>query len=100
MKLTGFYMNIVSSTALVVRESWEQFAIAACWIGGITQTQVAALTTMMMWFLCVQQSTAANLVDIRLNTNINPHKHTDIFVSALKVWDYMLKRKLFDHNGD
>jgi len=47
-------MNIVSSTALVVRESSEQFSIAADWTGGITQSQVTALAAMMMCFLSVQ----------------------------------------------
>ena len=66
-------MNIVSATALVVGESWEQFAIAACWIGGIVQTQVTALTAMMVRFLCVEHSTAADLVEIQL------HPHVKIF---------------------
>lgn len=73
MKLTGFYMNVVSSTALVVGESRKQFAIAADWVGGITQTQVTAVTAMMMWFLGVQKSTAANLV----NTEWHTHTHTE-----------------------
>jgi len=58
-------MKIVSSTALVVRQSREQFAIAAGRSGGSTQTQVTALTAMMMWFLRGQQPTAAHLDDIQ-----------------------------------
>lgn len=68
--LTVFYMNIVSATTLVVRESWEQFAVAASQVGGIIQTQVTALTAMMVRFLCVEHSTAANLVEIQLHPHV------------------------------
>lgn len=45
----------------MVRESWEQFSTAAHWIEGIAETQVIALTAMMMWLLTVQLPAAANL---------------------------------------
>lgn len=61
LKLTVLYMNIVSCTALVLRESWKQFAATADGVGGVTQTQVTALAALMLWFLSVQKSTAANL---------------------------------------
>lgn len=77
-------MNIVSATALVVRESWEQFAIAANRIGGIIQTQVTALTAMMVRFLCVEHSTAANLVEIQLH----PH---------MRICKQMSDRLTFQH---
>lgn len=73
LKLTVFYRNIVCSTALVVREKCVQFAIAADWVGGITETQVTALTAMMMWLLHVQLSIAANLVDKQY---LHMHTHT------------------------
>lgn len=45
----------------MVRESWEQFSAAARWIEGIAESQVTALTAMMMWLLTVRLPAAANL---------------------------------------
>lgn len=47
-------MNVVSSTALVVKKIWEQFSVAADRVGGITKTPVTALAAVIMWFLSVQ----------------------------------------------
>lgn len=47
-------MNVVSSTALMVKTRWEQFSVAADWFGGITKTPVFSLAAVIMWFLSVQ----------------------------------------------
>lgn len=70
MQLTSFYLHIVSSAALVVRQSLQQFAVAANWVGGTIETQVTSPTAVMMWLLVVQLSTAANLHTDAKSTNI------------------------------
>lgn len=61
LKLTRFYRNIVFSTALVVREKWEQFSTAAYWIRGITPAQIRTLATMMSRPPCVYSPITTNL---------------------------------------
>lgn len=61
LELTGFYMDIVSSAAPVVRQNWEQFPTAAYWVRGITPAQIIILTAMMMRPLCVYPPIATNL---------------------------------------
>lgn len=61
LKLTGFYTNIVFSAALMVRQNWEQFSIAAYWLRGITPAQIIILTAMMPRPLCVYFPITTNL---------------------------------------
>lgn len=63
-ELTRPDTNVVSSAAPVLGQSWEKFSAAAHRIGGISQTQVSALTAVVVRLLPVQQSAAANLVGL------------------------------------
>lgn len=62
-KLTGFYTNIVSSAALMLRQNCEQFSTAADWVRGITPAQIIILTAMMPRPLCVYFPITTNLKD-------------------------------------
>lgn len=53
VKLTGFNKNIISFTALVPWERWDQFAIAAHRDGKIIPIHITAVTTIMMQLLHV-----------------------------------------------
>lgn len=86
LKLTVFYVNKISSTASVVRESWKQFTTAAHWARGISPTQVTALTAMMMWLLSVQQPIAANLFKIQFHKNRISERNA--VTDTYKMWDW------------
>lgn len=61
LKLTGFYVDIVFSAALVIRQNWEQFSTAAYWIRGITPAQIFILTAIVPRPLCVYSPITTNL---------------------------------------
>lgn len=61
LKLTGFYRNVEFSTALVVRQNWEQLPTAAYWIRGISPAQIITPTAMMSRALCVDCPITTNL---------------------------------------
>ena len=87
LKLTVFYVNKVSSTALVVRESWKQFTTAAYWARGISPTQVTALTAMMIWLLSVQQSIAAYLFKNQIHKKRISDRNAVIHTYKMSDWD-------------
>lgn len=60
--LTCLHVNVVSSTALVLRHSRDQSSVAAHRLGGISQTLVAAVTAVVIRQFSVQHPAAANLV--------------------------------------
>lgn len=63
MEYTSFQVYVVSSTTVVARERWQQFAVATDWTGGICKAEVVFHTAVMMWLFLVQDSSAANLVE-------------------------------------
>lgn len=84
LKLTGFYRNVEFSTALVVRQNWEQLPTAAYWIRGISPAQIITPAAMMSRALCVGCPITANL-KVKFLTLINKTFHRGQSDGILRV---------------
>lgn len=59
--LTFFNMNVVTSTALMFRQSREQFTIATHWIGWMVPALISVFTAMILFLFRERQTSTANL---------------------------------------
>jgi len=67
--LTGVHGNIISSTALVVGEGWEELVPTA--VGGVRREQVPAPTTPVVDLPHIRHPVTAHL-----QTHVHTHTHT------------------------